>query len=99
VGLNQRHRAVTLLDKDGQINCPGGGQLHAMRANGTLLSEGHALFYCETCKQNIFLLRARHGVIDTWQVEPHEVSAMIRLTEARSILEYLNRGAKRLDRI
>jgi hypothetical protein len=99
VGLNRRHRAVTLTDRDGRINCPGGGAIHPLKTSGRLFAEGHALFYCETCQQWIFLLWSKHGVIDTWEIHEHEVAAMERegMTEARRILEFLNRGSTRLD--
>lgn len=99
MGLNGRNRAVTLTDRDGRINCPGGGTVHDLLFGGRIFSEGYILFFCGTCERHIFLLMSKYGVIDAWQVEPHEVATIERehMTEARQILEYLNRGAKRLD--
>lgn len=101
MSLNVRHRAVTLIDKDGRINCPGGGTLHMLDSRSMLYVEGHASFFCEACKHQIFLLRGKHGVIDAWEILDHEVQIMERerMTDARQILEFLNRGAKRLDRV
>lgn len=101
MGLTRRHFTVSLVEKDGHLKCPGGGVEHPLKitarfANG---SEVNGWFQCATCQRTVFLLQLKYGLVNTWEIEPHEVNIMEReQMGVREILEFLNRGAKRLDR-
>jgi hypothetical protein len=100
VGLTRRHFAVSLVEKDGHLKCPGGGVEHpltTMCACSTKARRGPV----HTCKKIVFLLHQKYGVVNIWEIEPHEALMTMErehMTDPRKILEYLNRGAKRLDR-
>lgn len=101
MGLTRRHFAVSLVEKDGHLKCPGGGTEHPLKvswrfANG---SEVHGWILCATCQRNVFVLQQKYGLVNIWEIEPHEMTIMEReQMGVREILEFLNRGAKRLDR-
>jgi hypothetical protein len=101
MGLTRRHFAVSLVEKDGHLKCPGGGIEHPLDVNVRLFHEGAAWSECHTCKKIVFMLHQKYGVVNVWEIEPHEALMMERehMTDPRKILEYLNRGAKRLDRV
>lgn len=99
MGLTRRHSAVSLVEKDGQLNCPGGGTLHPLQISGRGVGEWSGWFECATCKRLVFVLSLKYGLVNIWEVEPHEIATMEREEMGvREILVYLNRGAKRLDR-
>lgn len=91
---------MSFATKGETLRCPGGGDEHALRFNGRMFGEGHIWFICDACAHNVYALQLKYGVVVVWEIEPHEADTMERehMTDPRQILEYLNRGAKRLDR-
>jgi hypothetical protein len=100
MGLTRRHFAVSLVPQDGHYKCPGGGAIHPLKINGRGTGEWHGWFQCATCDKTVFLLQQKYGLVNVWEIEPHEVVTMEReRMGVQQILEFLNRGAKRLDRV
>src|SRR4051794_39577644 len=100
MGLTRRHFAVSLVDRDGHLKCPGGGTEHPLAINGRLVGESHGWFVCATCTKNVFLLQLKYGLVNIGEIDPQEVATREREEMGfRQILKSLTRGAKRLDRV